>query len=687
MRVQKPNSRTEWLLIVALGLFVFSSAFFHVSDADVGYHMRTAQHILEGRGIPSTNTFSSTIPGEPWLLHQWLGTLLFYAPYWLGGVGLLIAFKALVATALMLLVWAAGRRVAGPDSIWPWVTVTLGTLIARVRFFERSDLFSALLCAALFYFDLRFNRNRRWQWLGLPLLITLWSNVHAGVVYGVVLLGVLSGAEWLSWVWQRLHGSDSGSDARGNNVTEFKELWVRPLGLVLSVFAALVSVQLINPNGCKVLWFPISQFASPFWQAIILEYRPAGFGQDKLFFLSLGGVVVLQAITWRRLDPKLFLASTVFGYLACRSQRSILFFVIAAMPHLAYMLSLLRGTVSKARRGHSEDWTGELAWLVTAIVGTRPTLLLLVCSWLAIALAVFIPDRLFVFGAGFYHAFYPLEIYRFVQAEVPPQNLFNEMRYGGSMLWWLYPRYKPYIDGRGDAHSEEFWITQYLPVLKAQPGWQQQFEKHKVTAALLPIYEDRTMPMLAKTLHTDTNWALVAFNDETLLFLQRTAENRAVVERHEFRRLWPADWSLAPFDSLDTRVQATAEARRALELSPDSLFAQTAMARACMVNDQYASAAQILRKFASDKNASASYLRDFGYALFRMGNTPEADQVFERMIHNHQLPGFAWYMRYFIASQEGRLAAAREYLSEAIKAEPANVTYRQAFNGLAASVK
>src|SRR4051794_13498234 len=164
----KSINRTETILVAAFAAFAFLSAFFHVSDVDVGYHMRTAEHILAGNGIPTTNTFSYTTPGEPWLLHQWLGTLIFYTPYHLGGVTLLIIFKALVATTFILLIWAAGRLLAGPNSLWPWLTATLAILIARIRFFERSDLFSALFCAALFLLDLRFNRNRRWQWLGLP---------------------------------------------------------------------------------------------------------------------------------------------------------------------------------------------------------------------------------------------------------------------------------------------------------------------------------------------------------------------------------------------------------------------------------------------------------------------------------------------------------------------------------------
>jgi hypothetical protein len=677
MRVLKSTNRAELLLTAALVIFVFSSAFFHVSDADVGYHMRTAQHILAGNGIPTTNTFAYTTPDEPWLLHQWLGTLIFYAPYRLGGVTLLIAFKALVATGLMLLVWAAGRRLTGPSSLWPWWTVTLGVLIARVRFFERSDLLSALFCAALFYLDLRFNRNRRWQWIGVPLLIALWANVHAGVVYGGVLLGAFGAAEWLTWLWRRARGSAAETDA-GNDgdAIAFKELWVRPIGFLLALLAALVSVQLINPNGCKVLWFPISQFGSSFWQATILEYQRPGLGQYKLFYLSLAALAVLQALTLRQAKLRLLLPAMAFGYLACSSQRSILFFVVTAMPHLAYMLSQLRGVFGFTPVANGNQTHGH-----------RLGFVLLPLIWVAMVVGIFIRDPIFIFGPGFHKAYYPLEIYRFMEAEVPAQNLFNDMRYGGSMLWWLYPRFKPFIDGRGDTYSIEFWRTEYLPVLELRPNWQDILKKHNVTGVLLPIYEDRTMPALARKLRDDTDWALVAFNDATLLFLRRTAANHDVIERHEFREIWPGDWSLAALDIPGSRPQATAEARRSLELSPDSLFAQTAMARACLVNEQYGAAAEILRKFANDKNATANYLRDFGYALFRLGQTKEADQVFERMISKRLLIGFACYMRYFIACQEGQTANAQRFLTEAIKAEPGNASYREALNGLSASIK
>jgi pentatricopeptide repeat protein len=410
------------------------------------------------------------------------------------------------------------------------------------------------------------------------------------------------------------------------------------------------------------LWFPISQFSSPFWRAAILEYQAPAWSTNRLFYLTLAASALLQMIGWRRLRPKLFFPSLLFGYLACTSQRSMLFFVIAAMPHLALLLKELTASI---------DFKFPRVRLALPI------------AWLAIVLLMFLQNPVFVFGSGFYHPYYPLEVYNFIRAEVPPQNLFNEMRYGGSMLWWLYPQFKPFIDGRGDAFSEQFWKSEYLPVISSRPGSREILEKYNVTGALLPIYEDRTLPPLAKTLHADKDWALVAFNDNTLLFLRRTAANQEVIARHAFRLIWPGDSSFACLDAPETRVQATAEAKRAFDFSSDSLFARTALARAYFVNGQFEPAALILRTFAGQKDVGVNYLRDFGYSLFRLGQFREADQVFARMVRRNLLPGFAGYMRYFIASHEGRNTDAMKFLVLAVQAEPNNKEYREAFNRLA----
>jgi hypothetical protein len=656
----KSLNRTEWLLPVGLAIFGFLSAYFHVSDVDVGYHMRTAEHILEGNGIPTTNTFSQTTPDQPWLLHQWLGALIFYLPYHAGGVHLLILCKALIVAVLVLLVWAAARRWSGCHSFWPLWTVTLGVMIARSRFFERPDLFSALFCAALVLLDSRWDRDRRWQWLGMPLLMMVWANVHAGVIYGMALLGAWIAGEWIAQAVRAI------SESRRGDITFIaatlgqtaRPLAIRPLGFLLALAAAVASVQLINPNGAKVLWFPVAQFGSDFWQSIILEYRPPSWDAHRLFYLTLAGMGILQVLTFRRVEPRLLIASAGMAYLACTAQRSILFFVVVAMPHAASMLELaLAGTRDRLRLCHR---------------------VLLPITWCGLVFFGFLADRTMVFGPGYFRPYYPLEIYRFLSEKVPSQNLFNEMRYGGSMLWWLHPQFKPFIDGRGDAYSIEFWESDYLPVIDVQPEWPAILARHDIRGVLLPIPMDRRVPRLAAALRNSPDWALVAFNDYTLLFLKRTNPNEELIARHEFRVIWPGDWSFAALDDPNLREAAAMEARRAVEFSPDCVYALTALARAFFVQERYDQAASLLEVLVNEFEVGENYFRDYGFALFQLERLDEADRVFNGMIRRQMLTGFASYMRYHIAIRQNRPGDARQHLSEAVRADPTNEEYRAA---------
>ena len=656
----RPLSRAELLLAFGLAVFAFLGGFFHVSDADVGYHMRTAEHILAGQGIPTTNTFSYTTPEEPWLLHQWLGTLVFHAPYRMAGLTGLIAFKAAVAAAMLLLVWATARRLTGGTSWWPFWAVTLGLVIARVRFFERSDLFSAFFCTLLLYLDTRLDRNRRWQWIGLPLLMAVWANVHAGAVYGLVLLVVWAGAEWAGWIAQRLGWK---AIAAPEPAPVGKLDWaVRPLGILLSVGLAVATVQAVNPNGAQVLWFPISQFGDPFWQSVIVEYFSPKWDGNRLFYLTLGGIALLQLLTWRQIPLRWLLSTAAFGYLACGSQRSILFFVLLAVPHLALLLERLLPS-------------GGVRWCGVHRLG-------LPLAWAALVVGVFVRDPVLKFGPGLHPAFYPMGLYEFLASRVPEQRLFNDMRFGGSMQWFTYPKFKPFIDGRGDAFSVAFWQKEYLPIRNAEAGWTEGLARHGATGVLLPCSIGNKASKLAEELRRTTNWALVAFDDRAMLFLERTEANVGVIAANEFRHFWPAELAFGALDQAETRPAATAEAQRLLALAPEGVFARLAGARAGLVNGRFEEAATLYAALERDGHDSANILRDHAFALMRSERWAEADQVLGRMVRENKLPGYARYLQHRVALGRNDPAGALRHLREAVALEPGNAEYREALSRL-----
>ncbi|HWN93406.1 MAG TPA: tetratricopeptide repeat protein [Methylomirabilota bacterium] len=645
--------RGAFLLLGGLLIFCFFCAFFRVSDVDVGYHIRTGEHILARHGIPAVNTFSYTVPNEPWYLQQALPATFFSWLHRIGGVPALSTFKAFLATLAMLLVWCAARNAAGKNSIWPFWLVTIAVLITRVRFYERPDLLTSALFALAIVLDQRFGKNRRWQLIFLPLFMAMWANMHAGYIYGFVLLAVFAGVEWLEFFFPKLRAVGEPPAPR----PPFKQLLTRPLSILLSVIAALVSVQLISPNGWKVLTVPFTQFLSPFWKSIIIELFPPTWADSKLLFLWMGALVLLQVLTWRHFRLRYFVITVAFGYFACSSQRSLTVFVIASAAHAAYMLSKLRRV--------------NFALLPRL---SRP---LLPVSWAALLAFVIVPDQTYQFGLGLYHPYYPTEIFQFVKREVPPQNLFNDMRFGGPMLWKLYPDFKPFVDGRGDAYTEEFWKTEYLPAVEGKESWAETFQKYHVTGALLSIPAPNKIPRLARTLFEHPDWALVAFNDETLLFLKKTDANRAVIERHAFKQLWPGNWDLGQINTTNLPGMV-AEAARAFELHPGD-YAHAIAARCAMVAGNFDDASDLFAFLVERPGTSESFWRDYAFCLYQSQRYAKAERVLAQMIEKKLAVGFAYYLQHFIALQNQNPAGAKAFLTKAIAAEPDNRAYREAW--------
>jgi pentatricopeptide repeat protein len=651
-------------LLAGLFAFVFLCGFFRVSDVDVGYHIRTGAYILEHHHIPTTNFFSYTTPGEKWPIQQWWPGIFYNRVYHFGGVAALISVKAGIAALLMMVILGAARRFSGPGSWWPFWLVTIGALIARVRFFERPDLISALIFALVFYLDLRFDKDRRWQWIALPLLMGFWANTHGGLVYGAVLLCVTSAAEWVEHFWNSRKCHDASAPSQPG---PWKSLLIRPVGLALSLLACVLSLELINPNGWRVMLVPVDQFTSNFWQATIAEYQTPAWRSAPLFYLSLAAIAILQLLTWRHLRLRFLFVAIVFAYLAWSAQRSLLYYAIAAIPCAAFLISRLPEARALWRLRRLEP-------------------LLLPVVWAGLVFIVIIPNKTLHFGVGFYAPYYPVEIYSFIEKQVPPQNMFHNMRYGGGILWFLYPRFKPFLDGRGDAYTPEFWQKEYFPVIYAQPGWRDILRKYDAHAAWLPIARTKVVSDLAKQLFADPDWALVAFTDESLFFLERTELNRGVISTNEFRYIWPGDLSFSNVTAA-TLKGAVVEAERAFALSPDSLFARNAVARTRLMAGDYGRAAVFYAALEAEAGNAEAFWRDYGYCLFKLGKFQEADAIFARMIEKGWLVGYAWYMRHFLALEFNQFAEAELRLAKAIAAEPANEEYRNAQASLRAASK
>ncbi len=121
-----------FLLTPVLAL-VFSWPALAPTDPDYWWHTRTGQLIAETGAIPHLDTFSFTAAGQPWIAHEWLTELAYYALQshigYVGNVVLMGLLGSLAALALFATCrrWGVGELPAMLLVLWAF-GMSLGSL-------------------------------------------------------------------------------------------------------------------------------------------------------------------------------------------------------------------------------------------------------------------------------------------------------------------------------------------------------------------------------------------------------------------------------------------------------------------------------------------------------------------------------------------------------------------------------
>jgi len=168
-------------------VFAFLFASRPLSDGDFWWHLKTGEYIVRNFSIPRIDFYSFTVPGKPWVAHEWLSEVIFYLVYSRAGFNTLI-FIFTVLTVLAF--WIVFRRTSAHPFVKGFAVLLsvwsiLPTMGVRPRTFTL--LFAAIYLALLHRF-VRERQTRAIWWL-VPLMI-LWVNLHAGYLLGLVLIGV-----------------------------------------------------------------------------------------------------------------------------------------------------------------------------------------------------------------------------------------------------------------------------------------------------------------------------------------------------------------------------------------------------------------------------------------------------------------------------------------------------------------
>lgn len=435
------NARTSidpgnLLVLIAAGLLFLSYGYTEMAGADMWWHIAAGRELVQTGTLWMVDDWSFTAHGKDWLNHEWLADLLYYGWVSAWGVESLVYWKWLVVVAtfgalLLALTRACGSPIAA-------LICTGFALATAAPFLDvRPHLYSLLGFSLLLYFRLQRPAS---SWV-LALIFLLWVNLHGGVFFGLMALGILL----FPWREPSFAGLRTA-------------VWVG----AICVFAAM-----LNPSGFKVFLYPLAyafDAASPFRQIgeWLTPFKRGGITSPLFFYLMwlplLAPIYLLPAVRRALVVPWEGMALTALTLaMALTSRRFIPLFSISLAVMFAPLLALC---LQKLRLQRYSPALAVLA-LLFGLYRLLPY-----------------PTQS---GPAFHYLTaeysFPVEMLNFIEANGISGNVYALWNWGGYIHWRTDGGLKVYVDGRADTIYDDETYNRYVTVLGSRPGWLQMVEQ------------------------------------------------------------------------------------------------------------------------------------------------------------------------------------------------------------------
>jgi hypothetical protein len=511
---------------VALSLLVIGYAFLagfrSLSEYDLGWLLATGRWIAEHHRIPSTDVFSYTAQGNPWVYPVGSGLIL-YGAYLLGGYAALTWVGAVACSATTALLLRRGSVISA-------VLAVLAVPLIAIRTRPRADMFTVLLFAtflALLWQQHQTGRSRLWL---LPVLMIFWVNLHLGFVAGLALIAGYVFLEALEVPWP---------ERRQQALRRLQASWP----WLIATFGATV----INPWGWRIFETLLRQESAmaaqlqliPEWGSAQLNWTLMARGLSLRnpggafhLMLLIAAATVALALLRRQLGAAGLLsgaAAVAFRHIRFEALFASLMVVVAGSV-LTSALDALPEKIKDAKLGSIPCSVGlaiGIGFLATALAGQRSIDLGTDRSYLA-------STDLGTFGTGL-SWWFPERAAAFLERENLPGQIFNSYNEGGFLTWRLGPKYPDYVDGRALPFGAKLVRrnTELMATPPASPEWQREAEAYDINTILVPLgrYNGLHLFPVLRQFCASPAWRPVFLDEVSAVFVRVRPENERLIDR------------------------------------------------------------------------------------------------------------------------------------------------------------
>lgn len=468
-----------------------------LADADIGWHIRTGQWILDHHAVPHQDLYSFSKAGATWYAWEWGSDVIY------GGLHRMAGLKGVTLLAgvlIALFAWTLLRRMVGRGVhlLWAMVVSLLGVGAASIHFLARPHLFTLLfLSIAVWMIEIDRTeasaKSARRLWLLVPLTI-VWTNLHGGFLALIAVLGLTA------------VGIGVEAIVKGTGKGNFQAA-VRYLGLA----AACSAASLINPYGYRLHMHVAEYLRSDWIRKTIQEFQSPIFRSENILqfeALMLIGLIATGLLLKRgRVVESLWIV--YFAHMSLSSVRHVPIFVTVCSVAIASEISdwwrtwtgqakksSLLGIVNQMSRDLAPSFERASAW---------PFLLV------GVLIAMGAPIK---WPKDFPELIFPVKMIHEHSAQILNTRLLTTDQWGDYIIY-LNPGQKVYIDGRSDFYGPEIG-NEYLRLTGGQWDWEQIMKRNEFTTVLLPS----ELP-ICQLLKRDPEWKVEQDSGKTILLVRR----------------------------------------------------------------------------------------------------------------------------------------------------------------------
>jgi len=468
-----------------------------LSDAGIGWHIRTGEWILQHRVVPHTDLFSN-VPTRVWFAWEWLFDVVIACIHGWGGLNGVLAFSALLMALCfaLLLRWTMQR---GAPMVTALIFVALAVMSSTVHALARPHLVTWLFTVVCWYLL----EQKRKLWL-IPALVWVWVNMHGGFLVAFALMGLSLLGDFCSAMGWPDRDRAAQAAARRD---------CRRLGGVL---AASFLASLINPYGFGLYKHIYEYLRDPFIRQHNLEMQAPDFHMigAKAFaaLLLVAGLIVVKL--YRQLHLRQILVILFFTASALLSVRNVPLAAIVLTLTVAPLLTkiqsrfdtLSRSSLWQQLRGFSrgmeamETQTRGHVWAILSIV-----LMIAACGN---------GGRLFgrdILHAGFNPERFPLRAVDFLAQNPVQSPLFTNDAWGGYVIYRDWPGLQVVVDDRHDMYGSAY-MRNYLKIVHGEEGWETLLDATGARSVLIA-----KGGKLASTMRGSPHWLTIYQDDQAIV--------------------------------------------------------------------------------------------------------------------------------------------------------------------------